>query len=49
LRCEGAKVELVQTNAPYRPAWLGSMPGIRALFARLLPYLTALWQRRCPQ
>jgi glycosyltransferase involved in cell wall biosynthesis len=43
LALEGAKVELVQTNAPYRPAWLGSMPGIRAI-ARLLPYLTALWR-----
>jgi glycosyltransferase involved in cell wall biosynthesis len=43
LALEGAKVELVQTNASYRPAWLGSMPGIRAI-ARLLPYLVALWR-----
>lgn len=40
---EGAKVELVQTNAIYRPAWVAHLPGLRALF-RLLPYLVALWR-----
>lgn len=38
----GAHVELVQSNAAYRPAWLAPVPGLRAL-ARLLPYLAALW------
>jgi glycosyltransferase involved in cell wall biosynthesis len=39
---EGARVELVQTNAPYRPAWAGRLRGIRAVF-RLVPYLVRLW------
>ncbi len=43
LQGEGAQVDLVQTNAPYRPAWLGRVRGMRAL-ARLLPYLRALWR-----
>lgn len=43
LESEGVQVELVQTNAPYRPAWLGRVPVLRAL-ARLLPYLWALWR-----
>lgn len=43
LRGAGAEVELVQTNAAYRPAWAGRLPGLRALF-RLLPYLLALWR-----
>lgn len=43
LRGEGAEVELVQTNAAYRPAWAGRVPVLRALF-RLLPYLWALWR-----
>ncbi|MAS40746.1 MAG: glycosyl transferase family 1 [Porticoccaceae bacterium] len=43
LSAEGARVELIQTNAPYRPSWIGAMRGIRALF-RLLPYLVALWR-----
>jgi len=41
LRGEGATVEVVQVNAPYRPAWVGRIQGVRA-FARLLPYLWAL-------
>ena len=36
LRREGADVQLVQVNAPYRPAWVVRLRGIRALF-RLLP------------
>jgi glycosyltransferase involved in cell wall biosynthesis len=43
LRGAQAQVELVQTNAPYRPAWAGRLPVLRALF-RLLPYLLALWR-----
>ncbi|ENO90597.1 glycosyltransferase family 4 protein [Thauera linaloolentis] len=43
LRGEGATVEVVQVNAPYRPAWAERLKGIRAVF-RLLPYLGRLWQ-----
>lgn len=43
LRAEGAQVELVQTNAPYRPAIVRRVPVLRALF-RLVPYLVALWR-----
>ena len=43
LRGEGAQVEVVQVNAPYRPAWAGRIKGLRALF-RLVPYLWALWR-----
>jgi glycosyltransferase involved in cell wall biosynthesis len=39
----GVRVELVQTNAPYRPAWIEPLRGVRALF-RLVPYLLALWR-----
>lgn len=40
---EGIAVELVQTNAPYRPALAGKIKGLRALF-RLLPYLWRVWR-----
>ncbi|NWG74716.1 MAG: glycosyltransferase family 4 protein [Rubrivivax sp.] len=43
LRRERADVVLVPTNAPYRPAWIASLRGVRALF-RLVPYLVALWR-----
>ena len=43
LRSAGADVSLVQVNAPYRPAWVGRLRGIRALF-RMLPYLWQLWR-----
>lgn len=43
LREEGLDVELVRTNAPYRPAWVAGLPMVRAGF-RLLPYLLRLWQ-----
>ncbi|WP_363323689.1 glycosyltransferase family 4 protein [Accumulibacter sp.] len=43
LRDDGLDVELVCTNAPYRPAWVGKLPVLRAAF-RLLPYLLRLWQ-----
>jgi glycosyltransferase involved in cell wall biosynthesis len=43
LQRERAHVVLVPTNAPYRPAWVAGLRGIRALF-RLVPYLVALWR-----
>jgi glycosyltransferase involved in cell wall biosynthesis len=43
LRGEGACVDLVQTNARYRPAWVARVPFVRALF-RILPYLWKLWR-----
>jgi glycosyltransferase involved in cell wall biosynthesis len=43
LRGEGLPVELVRTNAPYAPAWVGRLPVLRAAF-RLLPYLWRLWR-----
>jgi glycosyltransferase involved in cell wall biosynthesis len=43
LRSEGLDVELVQTNAPYRPAWIGGIAVLRAGF-RLVPYLRSLWR-----
>lgn len=39
---DGAEVDVVQTNAPYRPSWVGRWPVVRAGF-RLLPYLWRLW------
>lgn len=39
----GAKVTLVQTNAPYWPGWLARWRGVRA-FGRLIPYLVRLWR-----
>lgn len=38
-----ARVTLVQSNAPYRPRWVGRVRVLRAAF-RLLPYLLRLWQ-----
>ena len=43
LASEGIEVELVQVNAPYRPAWVASLRGLRALF-RLVPYIVSLWR-----
>lgn len=43
LRGEGVAVEVVRVNAPYWPAWIERMPGVRALF-RLVPYLVRLWR-----
>ncbi|WP_407278625.1 glycosyltransferase family 4 protein [Aromatoleum evansii] len=39
---EGLDVDLVQTNAPYCPQWIGHFRGVRAGF-RLMPYLLRLW------
>lgn len=36
-------VEFLATNGPYRPAWMGHIPVLRAL-ARLLPYFWSVWQ-----
>lgn len=43
LRQEGAEVELVAVNAPYRPRWISHLRGVRALI-RLVPYLANLWR-----
>ncbi len=43
LEREGVTVALVQVNPPCRPAWIGRIRGLRAVF-RLIPYLAALWR-----
>jgi glycosyltransferase involved in cell wall biosynthesis len=43
LEADGHGVEVIQVNAPYRPAWAAKLPVLRALF-RLLPYLLQLWR-----
>ena len=43
LKSEGLSVELVQTNLPYKPAWIASIPVLRAIF-RLCAYIKQLWQ-----
>ncbi|MDR4514619.1 glycosyltransferase family 4 protein [Nitrosomonas sp.] len=43
LQQEGVRVELVQVNAPYQPAWAGRIRGLRAVF-RLIPFLFQLWR-----
>lgn len=43
LRGAGADVHLVQSNADYRPAFIGRVPVVRAGF-RLLLFLGALWK-----
>jgi len=42
LRSAGATVDLIATNAAYRPAWAGRVPVLRAGL-RLLAYLGSLW------
>ena len=42
LEAEGAHVERIATNPPFRPAWIANARGLRA-FARLMPYMTQLW------
>ena len=42
LRSDGAEVELVAVNAPYKPAFVAKVPLLRALF-RLFPYLLRLY------
>ena len=43
LREEGLTVEIVRSNAPYVPAWIGSVWGVRAFF-RFVPFLWQLWR-----
>lgn len=43
LQSEGVEVELVRTNSPYQPRWVGRIPLLRAVF-RLVPYLAHLWR-----
>jgi glycosyltransferase involved in cell wall biosynthesis len=43
LEAEGCTVDVIQVNAPYRPAWAEKLKGLRALF-RLLPFMVNLWQ-----
>jgi glycosyltransferase involved in cell wall biosynthesis len=43
LTSEGVHVELVRTNRPYRPGWVGNLPLLRAVF-RLMPYVVSLWR-----
>lgn len=40
---DGVRVEFVATNAPYQPAFLEKIRGVRAL-ARLLPYVCKIWR-----
>jgi len=42
LRREAASVELLETNAPYRPWWIERIPLLRAGF-RFVPYLRRVW------
>lgn len=39
----GVEVAIVQSNAAYRPAWIGRVRGLRAGF-RLVPYVASLWR-----
>jgi glycosyltransferase involved in cell wall biosynthesis len=41
LEQEGIQVSVVQTNAPYRPAWIAPLRGLRALF-RFVPFVGCL-------
>ena len=43
LEAQGVEVELVPVNPPYRPAFVASLPGLRA-GVRLLAYLPSLWR-----
>jgi glycosyltransferase involved in cell wall biosynthesis len=40
---EGVYVEMLATNAPYKPSWIEHFPVVRAAF-RLLPYLFRTWR-----
>ena len=43
LKEQGVTVDLIQSNAPYSPAVVANLWGLRALF-RLLPYLWRVWR-----
>ena len=34
LEQEGAQVDMLATNAAYRPTWIARLPGLRAVFRR---------------
>ncbi len=42
LRNENIEVEFVQNNAPYQPAVVGGIKGLRALF-RIIPFFLKVW------
>lgn len=42
LQREGAQVTMIRVNAPYKPAWIETLRGIRAVF-RFVPYVAQLW------
>ncbi|MCF6353713.1 MAG: glycosyltransferase family 4 protein [Candidatus Polarisedimenticolaceae bacterium] len=42
LESEGYTIHFVQVNAPYSPAWVGGIKGVRAVM-RMFPYLWRLW------
>ncbi|HRQ56519.1 MAG TPA: glycosyltransferase family 4 protein [Azoarcus taiwanensis] len=42
LQGEGAYVDVVQVNPPYKPTWVANLKGLRAVF-RLIPYFFRLW------
>lgn len=43
LESEGVTVDLLATNAPYRPAFVSGIPVLRAL-VRLIPFLFGIWR-----
>ena len=43
LETDGQIVHVVRVNRPFKPAWIGKLRGVRALF-RLVPYLMDLWR-----
>jgi glycosyltransferase involved in cell wall biosynthesis len=43
LASEGCEVTVVRANAPYWPAWVARLRGMRALF-RLFPFVRHLWR-----
>lgn len=42
LRADGLSVEIVRSNIPYSPQWVGDLRGVRAI-VRLVPYVASLW------
>lgn len=48
LQSEGITVRIIQTNAPYQPAWVGGIPVLRAVF-RLLSYFATLRRELTPE
>lgn len=48
LQGEGIAVRIIQTNAPYQPAWVAGIPVLRAVF-RLLGYWVTLRRELTPE